>query len=67
MAAGGRQRADQVDVDVGEAAVRNRLSLLVVGGLVCEPCRAGKTSKPWPLVLWPWPSVASRNEVVYGV
>jgi hypothetical protein len=24
MAAGGRQRADQVDVDVGEAAVRNR-------------------------------------------
>ena len=24
MAAGGRQRADQVDVDVGEMAVRNR-------------------------------------------
>jgi hypothetical protein len=36
------------------------VSLLVVGGRVCELCPAGSTSRPWPLELWPWPSVASR-------
>jgi hypothetical protein len=37
------------------------VSLLVVGGRVCELCPAGSTGRPWPLELWPWPFVASRT------